>query len=96
MSGGPIEIAEVFLDDSKMYDQIVREGMAEQGDIKIVSKSNATVGGNPGVVIGFTTTAGPVQAVTTLKLFIHAAQVLAAHHGIEWQPKEGVGDPSPN
>lgn len=56
--------------DGTRFDELVhKEGRpAECGDLELALKIGATVGGEPGVAIGFTTTIGAVQLVTTLAL----------------------------
>lgn len=68
------------------FDEILATALSEGQDIIIVTKDKATTGGNPAVMFSWTArlpngASHRVQAVTTLRCFMQAADVLKAHYG---------------
>ncbi len=81
----------IILDDGtgKEFDKRLEEfwvsGVQECGDLQLVTKTDGTMTGNPVVMITFTTrqpdgTLQKVQAVTSVKLLVTAAEAIKARH----------------
>lgn len=82
-----MENFQIILDDGtgQAYDAVIQKGRAknirECGDLKVITKTNGTVGGSPVLLFTFTVrlpdgTLIPVQAATTAKLFVQVADVV--------------------
>jgi hypothetical protein len=74
------------LNDANEFDRILQDsrdnGYKDGGDLRMVMKEKATVGGKPAVVLTFTIEVDgelkKVQTVTTLSNLVHATTVLQA------------------
>ena len=86
-----METINLKLDDGERYDTLLAENrednLPQASDVEIVTKPNATVGGQTGVMIAFYVAEGDdptklrrVQAVTTLRCM---AGVAAALRGLQ-------------
>lgn len=78
-----MEKVSILLRNPGEYDKAVHSGLAEGGDMLLITKDGVTNEGNPGIVITFTVqlpdgTLHRAQSSTTLKAFLTAAQVIAA------------------
>ncbi len=80
-----MEFTEIFLGNDQLYDERVHSGLAEYGDLEIITKDKVTVEGNPGVCLSFTVDVNGerkrVQCVTTVKLFMTAAAAMRGRYG---------------
>jgi len=73
-------------DGAQRFDELVHhpKALPEGGDLELAVKEDATTGGAPGIVVSFTVNVhgriGRAQAVTTLRAFMAAADVLRARY----------------
>lgn len=63
----------IKLDDKEAFDRNLQNSLPDGGDLKIITKDNATVGGNPAVMLIFSVrlpdgSLRKAQTVTTMKL----------------------------
>ncbi len=68
------------------FDEILKNSLPDGGDISIITKDNATVGGDPAIMVTFHVqlpdgTFAKAQTVTTMKLFLTTVNVLNAKYG---------------
>lgn len=79
-----MESARILLRQSELFDELVRNGAPEGGDLTLASKPYATREGSPAVVIAFTAQVDGrpvlVQCVTTLKVLQTAVAAFTAAH----------------
>lgn len=81
-----MENVAIRLNDADLFDKILKGSLPEGGDLMIITKDNATVGGNPAVMISFSVelpTGGlaVAQTVTTLNLLMTVLNALKAKYG---------------
>ena len=81
-----LEHVKVNLADTELFDELVHNSLPEGGDLQIVTKDAATVGGKPCVCISFTVqlpdgSLGRAQCVTTLRNMMNALAVLRGRYG---------------
>lgn len=78
----------IKLNDGKSFDTILAGSLPEGGDATLITKDHGTVGGKPAIMLTFSVqlpdgTPAVAQVVTTLKIFLAAAEVLKAKYGID-------------
>lgn len=79
-----MEQIRTVLDDHDEYARLVHGGAAQASPVTVCSKSGAMQSGAPGIVVAFEVEVDgrvvPVQATTSLRCFLSAADLLRARH----------------
>ena len=75
----------ISINKREEFQAVLDDSLKDGGDVTIITKDGATVEGNPAVMIAFTVRLPDgsfevAQTVTTLKLFLIAADALRAHY----------------
>ncbi len=81
-----MENLKINLNDKNTFNQILKNSLADGGDASIVTLDDATVGGQPAVMVYFSVQlpdgkTATAQTVTTMKLFLTMAGALNAKYG---------------
>lgn len=76
----------IQLNDAQSFDAVLKGSLPDGGDVTLITKDNATTGGNPAVMLTFSVqlpdgSMAIAQTVTTLRNFLAAAQVLKSKYG---------------
>ena len=69
------------------FDEALKGTLPDAGDLKVITKNDATVGGKPAVMLTFTVqlpdgTMQRVQTVTTAKMFVSAAAAVKGRYNL--------------
>jgi len=81
-----MEHVEIKLGQDDFFDQIVRDGLPEGGDLVMITKDVATDEGRPAVCLSFTVQLpdgkhAKAQVVTTVRMFQAMAAALVGRYG---------------